>query len=121
MAFRRVNEFKEITLVYASNGAATLDFLTDIAAGAAPGALATALSGAITLPATGGMGKRQSITVPLDGVRGTEFQPKIVPGGTTQFELYSGVVYLRPIGVWINGAAPNGGEIWQPAPIAPGV
>jgi hypothetical protein len=61
---------------------------------------------------------RVTLTVPLDGIRGTEFYPKITPGASTQFELYSGIVYLRPLGVYIDGSL---SEIWQTAPIAPGV
>jgi len=122
MAFRKVNEIKEISLQYSSNGPATLDFFTDIAAGGTvPGALASALTAPVSIPTTGGVGKRQTITIPLDGVRATEFYPKIVPASTTQFELYEMILYLRPIGVYLNGAAPNGGEIWQTVPIAPGI
>jgi hypothetical protein len=44
----------------------------------------------------------------------------ITPGSTTQFELYSMVMQLRPIGVYIDGSAPNGGEIWSTVPLAPG-
>jgi hypothetical protein len=121
MAFKKVLEVKELTMQYSSSGTAKLDFFTDIAAGGTtPGALASALTAPIDLATTGGVGKRQTITVPLDGIRATEFYPKIIPGVTTQFELYSMVVYLRPIGVYLNGAAPNGGEIWQTVPIAPG-
>ncbi len=112
---------------YSSNGAATLDFFTDIAKGASPGppaVLASALTAPVTLPTTGGVGKRQTITIPLDGVRGTEFYPKIIPQtGTpgTQLEVYAMTTYIRPIGVYLDGGAPNGGEIWQTVPIAPGI
>jgi len=122
MAFRKVNEIKEISLQYSSNGPASLDFFTDIAAGGTvPGALASALTAPVAIPATTGIGKRQTITIPLDGIRATEFYPKIIPGVATQFELYEMVLYIRPIGVYLNGAAPNGGEIWQTVPIAPGI
>jgi hypothetical protein len=128
MAFRKVLECKEISLQYSSSGTATLDFLTDIAAlsgsFSAPGALASALTAPVTLPSTLGVGKRQTITIPLDGIRATEFAVKIVAGTgapATQFELYAATLYIRPIGVYLNGAAPNGGEIWQTVPIAPGI
>jgi len=114
MAFRKVNEFKEMTLVYSSNGAATLQLYTDMPGGA----LTARLGAGITLASSSSA--RVTITVPLDSIRGTEFYPKITPGSSTQFELYSGVIYLRPIGVYIDGSAVNGGEIWQTAPIAPG-
>lgn len=118
MAFRVVNELKEITIVYLSNGAATLQLFTDMP-GFGPGAtLAARLGAGVTLPSTSG--KRQPITVPLDGIRAKEFYPQITPGASTQFELYSGVVYLRPIGVYLDGAAVPQGEVWSTVPIAPG-
>ena len=114
MAFRKVNEFKEITLVYSSNGAATLQFYTDM-----PGnALAARLGSGVTLATS--TNKRITITVPLDGIEGTEFYPQITPGASTQFRLFQGVVYLRPIGVYLDGAAVPQGEIWSTVPIAPG-
>lgn len=115
---------KEISLQYSSNGPATLDFFTDITptgSGTVPAALASALSAPVTLASTSGVGRRQTITIPLDGVRATEFYPKITPGATTQFELYEMILYIRPIGVYLYGGAPNGGEIWQTVPLAPGV
>lgn len=124
MAFKKTLEFKEVSLQYSSNGPSTFDWFTDIAPGASPGppaSLASALSAPITLPTTGGVGKRQTITIPLDGVRGTEFYPKIVPQAATQMEIYAMTTWIRPIGVYLNGAAPNGGEIWQTVPIAPGI
>ena len=121
MAFRKVFEFKEITLVYASNGAATLQFFTDMPSGGnPPGTLAGRLTTPVTLPATTS-DKRQTMTIPLDGIRGSQFYPAITPGSTTQFELYSAVCYARPLGVYIDGSAVNGGEIWQTVPLAPGV
>jgi len=119
MAFRKVNEFKEVTFVYASTGAATFQFFTDMPSGGSPpGTMAARLGSAVTIPATAGAGKRQTMTIPLDGIRGAEFYPLITPGATTQLELYSMVVFLRPLGVYIDGSQ---GEIWQTVPIAPGV
>ena len=119
MAFRKVNEFKELTLVYALTGTgtptATLQFFTDMPASSPPGTLAARLGAGVTLAATTG---RKSITIPLDGIRGTEFYPSITPSSTAQVEIYSGVVYLRPLGVYVDGA---NSEIWQTVPIAPGV
>jgi hypothetical protein len=114
MAFRKVNEFKEITLVYSSNGVATLQFYTDMPGGA----LAVRLGAGVTLPTTSS--KRQSVTIPLDGIEGTEFYPSVTAGSTTQLRLFSGVVYLRPIGVFLDGSTSPTGEIWQTVPIAPG-
>lgn len=117
MAFRKVHEFKEITLCYALAGTstptATLQFWTDMPGGV----LAVRLGAGVSLAATTG---RKTITVPLDGIRGTEFYPVITPSATGQFELYSAVVYLRPIGVYVDGSL-TPPEIWQTVPIAPGV
>jgi hypothetical protein len=71
----------------------------------------------VALAATTG---RKTVTVPLDGIRGTEFYPQITPSSTAQFELYSMVVYVRPLGVYIDGSALPQGEVWQTVPIAPG-
>jgi hypothetical protein len=119
MAFRKCNDFKEITLVYASNGPATLQLYTDMPGGALAARLTENAGAGVTLASSGGPGVRITQTVALDGIRGTEFYPKITPGSTTQFELYSGVVYLRPLGVYIDGSL-TPGEIWQTVPIAPG-
>jgi hypothetical protein len=119
MAFRKVFEFKEITLEYSSNGASSLQFLTDMPAGAVPGALAARLGAGAALPSTTTVGARQTMTIPLDGIRGTQYQPKVTPGTTTQMEIYSGVVYARPIGVYLDGSLTIP-EIWQTVPLAPG-
>jgi hypothetical protein len=119
MAFRIVNECKEITLVYSSNGPAVLQLYTDMPGGVLALRLPTSSPGAgITLPTSSS--KRVPLTIPLDGIRAKEFYPVITPGSTTQFELYSMVMQLRPIGVYIDGSAPNGGEIWSTVPLAPG-
>jgi len=119
MSFRRVNEFKEITLCYASNGPATFQFYTDMPGGALAARLTENAGAGVTLASSGGPGARVTIPIALDGLRGTEFYPKITPGSATQFELYSGVVYLRPLGVYIDGSL-TPAEIWQTVPIAPG-
>jgi len=120
MAFRVVNELKEITLVYSSNGVAALQLFTDMPGGALAMRLPTSApaAGGVSIPTS--TSKRVTLTIPFDGIRAKEFYPQIVPGSTTQFELYSAVMYVRPIGVYIDGSALNGGEIWQTVPIAPG-
>jgi len=120
MAFRVVNELKELTLVYSSNGVAALQLFTDMPGGALALRLPTSapVAGGISLPSSSS--KRVPLTIPFDGIRAKEFYPVITPGSTTQFELYSMVVQLRPIGVYIDGSAPNGGEIWSTVPLAPG-
>jgi len=109
MAFRKVSDFKEITLQYQSNGPTTFQFFTDMPGGT----LATRV--ATTLPSTGNT--RKTITIPLDNVQGTEYYPLLQPGAATQLFLLAGTIWLRPIGVYIDGSL---GEIWQTQPIAVG-
>ncbi len=104
-------------MVYSSNGAATLAFFTDMPTATPPGALASRLSSA--MPSTTTVGARQTFTLPLDGIRGTQFYPKVTPGVSTQMELYSGLVQARPIGVYLDGSL-TVPEFWQTVPIAPG-
>jgi len=111
MAFRKVFDFKEVTLQYQSNGTATFQFYTDMPGGT----LAARLGAGITLPSTSGT--RKTITIPLDNIQGTEYYPLVTPGGSTQIFLLGGTVWLRPIGVYIDGSI---SEIWQTQPIAPG-
>ena len=109
MAFRRVSEFKECSLQYSSNGAAVFEFYTDM-----PGnALALRKSTSMADTSSG----RKTITIPLDNIEGTEFYPKITPGAATQVRLFSGVVWVRPIGVYIDGSI---SEIWSTPPISVG-
>lgn len=111
MAFRKVAEFKEVTLQYQSNGASTFQWLTDMPGGT----LAARLGAGVSLADT--TSTRKTITIPLDNIEGTEFYPVVTPGASTQFRLFSGVVYLRPIGVYIDGSL---GEIWSTPPISVG-
>ena len=114
MAIGKVNQFKEITLVYQSNGAATLQFYTDL-----PTSWAARLGGGVTMASTSGV--RGQITVPLDGIEGTMFYPKVTPGGSTQIRILDGHVKLKLIGIYLDGTASPQAEIWQPDPIAVGV
>lgn len=111
MAFRKVSEMKEVTLQYQSNGASTFQWFTDMPGGA----LAARLGAGKTISTSDST--RKTLTIPLDGIEGTEFYPQITPGGGVQFRLFSGVVYLRPIGVYIDGSL---GEIWSTPPISVG-
>lgn len=111
MAFRKVAEFKELTLQYQSNGPATLQMYTDMPGGA----LATRLGGGSALADTSS--GRKTVTVPLDGLEGTEFYPVVTPGPGTQLRLFSGVVYVRPIGVYIDGGL---NEVWSTPPLSIG-
>jgi hypothetical protein len=112
MAFRKVVEFKEASLAYSSNGTATFQFYTDM-----PGnALAARKGAGVTMPSTTATRKTQ--TIPLDSIEGTLFYPEITPGAATQMKLYEGTVWVRPIGVYIDGSI---GEVWRPQPQAVGV
>ena len=113
MAFQKVFDFKEVTLEYSSNGAATFQFYTDMPGGT----LAVRLGAGITLASTGGV--RKTVTIALDGIQGTLFYPVITPGGSTQLTLLAGKVLTRPIGVYIDGSI-TPAEIWQTQPIALG-
>jgi hypothetical protein len=124
MAQQKVFDFKEITFEYQSNGVATLQFYTDIPNTGVPGALAARLSTGVTIPSSTGISPnnlRKTMTIPLDGIQGTMYQVSITPGSTTQFVLLAGKVHMRPIGVFLDGAAVPQAEIWQTQPIAPGV
>jgi hypothetical protein len=114
MAQRKVGEFKEVTLVYQSNGVATFQFYTDMPGGA----LAARLGAGVTLPSTAGI--RKPITIPLDGIEGALFYPKITPGAATQIRVFSGVVLVRVIGLYLDGSTSPQGEIWETQPIAIG-
>src|SRR5262252_7189899 len=111
MAFRRVAEFKEIDLQYQSNGISTLQFFTDMPGGV----LQPRLGSGKSLPDT--TSTRKTTTIPLDGIEGTEFYPQATPGATTQLRLYSGTLWLRPIGVYIDVSL---GEIWSTPPLSIG-
>jgi hypothetical protein len=109
MAFRKVAEFKEVTFQYSSNGNAVLHWFTDMPGGALVD------RGGASLPNT--LSGRKTLTIPLDGIEGTEFYPFIRPDPATQLRLFSGVVWVRPIGVYIDGSL---NEIWSTPPISIG-
>jgi hypothetical protein len=109
MAFRKCAEFKELSLAYSSNNAATFNFFTDMPGGA----LAARKGVGVNMPSTAST--RKTLTIPLDGIEGTLFYPEITPGATTQMKLFEGTVWLRPIGVYIDGSL---GEKWSTQPLA---
>lgn len=101
MAF--VNQAKDLTFDYDAVAGATLTVFTDL-----PGGGPTILRRTITLPATTA---RASFTAPLDipsFLEGTLFRFKVASGGIVR--LYSGIVRIRRVGVYFDGAA---GETWQ--------
>lgn len=111
MAFRKVCEMKECSIQYSSNGSSTFQWYTDMPGGS----LAQRLTPATPLPTTSST--RKTTTIPLDGIEGSEFYPEITPGPTTQLKLFSGTVWVRPIGVYIDGSL---NEVWRTAPLSLG-
>src|SRR4249920_3281530 len=109
MAFRKVCEMKEVSIQYSSNGTATFQWYTDMPGGA----LAPRLTPGISLPSTSST--RKTTTIPLDGIEGTEFYPQITPAIATQLRLFSGTVWVRPIGVYVDGSL---NEIWSTPPLS---
>jgi len=111
MAFRKVCEMKEVSIQYSSNGTATFQWYTDMPGGQ----LAPRLGIGTALPTTNST--RKTTTIPLDNIEGTEFYPVITPANATQLRLFSGTVWVRPIGVYIDGSL---NEIWSTPPLSLG-
>lgn len=111
MAIQKVFEFKEITFQYQSNGVATLQLFTDM-----PGGSLTSRISA-TIPSSAGA--RATFTLPLDGIEGTQFYPKVTPGGSTQIRLFKGKAQVRMIGIYLDGSL-SVPEYWTTTPIALG-
>jgi hypothetical protein len=122
MAFRKVAQFKEASLEYVSpSGASTFKFSTDM-----PGGHLTERTGGKTMPQTNIDKTPATITISLvDGngapLEGTIYQPRVEPfatsanGGT---QLRSGVVWMRTIGVYLDGTL---NEFFETLPISVGV
>jgi hypothetical protein len=123
MAFRKVAQIREISLEYVSpSGASTMKFYTDMPGGA----LAERTGGGKSMPTTGANHIPATITFPLvDGsgapLEATLYYPRVEPfatsasGGT---QLRSGVVWLRTIGVYLDGTL---NEFFETIPIPVGV
>lgn len=121
MAFRKFAQFKEMSLEYVSpSGASTAKFYTD-----APGGhLALRVTGSLPqtnvdkTPATTTISLVDANGAPLEG---TLYYPRVEPfatsanGGT---QLRSGVVWMRPIGVYLDGTL---SEFFETMPIPVGV
>lgn len=127
MAIQKVQEFKELTIYYSSNGPSILQMYTDIPAGTidiAEGTLAIRLpagapsSAGYTIPSSNNV--RSTFTFPLDNIEGTEFYFKFTPGATTQLRLYAGSVKMRMIGIHLDGSL-TVPEFWATTPVALGV
>lgn len=121
MAFRKVAQFKEVSLEYVSpSGASTFTFKTDMPGGE----IETRFTG--TMPQTNPGHYPETTTFSLvdDGgapLEGTLYVARVDPfatsasGGT---QLRSGVIYLRPIGVYLDGGL---SEFFETMPISVGV
>lgn len=96
MAIQKVQEFKELTVQYQSNGPSTIQLFTDMPGGA----LASRITA--TMPSTAN--ERRTFTLPLDNLEGTEFYFKFTPGVATQLRLFSGKLELRMIGIYLDGS-----------------
>jgi hypothetical protein len=118
MAFRKVAQFKECTLEYVSaDGAGTFKFFTDM-----PGGHLTDRTGALALPVTNADKAPASRTFSLvdaNGapLEGTLYYPRVDPPATGALQLRSGVVWMRTIGVYLDGAS---GEFFDTLPISIG-
>ena len=122
MAFRKVAQFKEVSLEYVSpSGASSFTFSTDM-----PGGLIAARITNASLPQTPADHSPRTTTIPLVDnagapLEGTLYVTRVDPfatsasGGT---QLRSGVIWLRPIGVYLDGSL---GEFFETMPIPVGV
>jgi hypothetical protein len=119
MAFRKVAQFKEISVEYISTaGPGTLKFFTDL-----PGNHLTERTGGKTLTATNADKSPNTITFPLVDnagapLEGTLYYPRVEPPSYGALQLRSGVVWMRPIGVYLDGTL---GEFFETQPISVGV
>lgn len=109
MAIQKVQEFKELTFQYQSNGDFTVEMFTDFPGGA------LAQRKTITYGTSANL--RATKTLPLDNIEGTEFYFKFTPGPNTQLRLFTGSLKLRMIGIYLDGSIQ---EYWTTTPIALG-
>lgn len=121
MAFRKVAQFKECSLEYVSpSGASSFTFKTDMPGGQ----IATRLTE--PLPQTASDRSPRTTTVSLvDGngapLEGTLYVTRVDPFATSALggtQLRSGCIFLRPIGVYLDGSL---GEFFETMPISVGV
>src|ERR1041384_5005365 len=114
MAFRKMAQFKEISLEYVSPTAAgTLKFFTDMPGNHLVNRVQT------TLPTTNADKTPNTTTFPLvDGngapLEGTLYYPRVEPPANGALQLRSGVVWMRTIGVYLDGTL---GEFFETLPI----
>lgn len=102
----RLKQLKDLELWYDAPSGLSMQVLSDVV-GNAQGALATAAT--LSFPATTG---RQTYTLPLDNVFGTQVQFRASSAGVVK--LYGGVLRALDIGVFFFG---QNGEIWDSLPL----
>lgn len=122
MAFRKVGQFKEVSIEYVSpSGASTFRFFTDM-----PGNHLADRTGAKVLPQTNEDHSPNTTTIPLVDskgapLEGTLYYPRVDPFPTSEkggTQLRSGVVWVRTIGCYLDGTL---GEFFDTLPIPIGV
>ncbi len=122
MAFRKVAQFKEVSLQYVSpSGPSAFKFSTDM-----PGGHMTERTGGKALPVTNSDKAPATITIPLNDTNGAPFEGTLysfrvdpyATSGAGGTQLRSGVVWLRPIGVYLDGTL---GEFFETQAIPVGV
>lgn len=119
MAFRKVAQFKEVSLEYVSPTASGVFlFSTDM-----PGNHLQERTGGMILPQTNADKTPNTITLPLtDGLgapyEGTIYVPRVNPPVNGALQLRTGIIWLRTIGVYLDGTH---GEFWDTLPISIGV
>lgn len=108
MPISSVKEVKDLVLVYESDGAGTVYWLTDMPGGAM--AVRKTIDGSSNCKIQDTNGKRETVRIPLDGIEGQLHQLKVVPGSTTMLKLFEGFIRYRVIGVFVDGHC---GEIFE--------
>lgn len=119
MAFRKVWQFKECSIEYVGPSGGTFKFSTDLPGGA----MAQRLTPAATLANTPADKSPKTQTIPLSDsnsapFEGTLYQPRVEPPPTGVLQLRAGVIWVRPIGVYLDGTL---GEFWETLPLSLGI
>lgn len=120
MSFRKVAQFKECSLEYVSpSGPSTFTLSTDMPGGEITARITQSLpqTNPGHYPETTTISLVDNTGAPLEG---TLYVPRVDPFGSSAnggTQLRSGVIYLRPIGVYLDGSL---GEFWSTMPISVG-
>lgn len=119
MAFRKMAQFKEVSLEYVSkDNPGVFKFFTDM-----PGNHLAERTGGKTLPVTNADKTPNTTTISLVDasgapLEGTLYYPRVEPPVNGALQLRSGVVWTRTIGVYLDGTL---GEFFETIPISIGV